>query len=563
MNTMLCAAHACVSRRAPIHFGTVTLSKSIAVAAVVICARTAATAAQAPGVAKSAVQFVDVGSERERVLRVLQVIGEVPFYPWSLRQLSPAESDRLLSKAVAHAALLPAEPNVHTVGALRIAALPMDIRTIYNSAFPYGYNDGPVWAGRGVTASVSAGVSGRIGPLSFQLEPLLFDAQNAQFPLHSTSVPENIFGDPFYSDAIDLPQRFGNGAYRRLDPGQSSARLDLGPIAAELSTANQWWGPTLVQPLVLGNNAPGFLHATLGTSNPVNIGIGQAHARMVWGRLEQSEFSNEHSGDSLRFMSGIVGSFTPRGVPGLELGATRFFHSRWPSNGLSNARFLRPLQGLLKSGLATPTNPSGDDPGDNQLASVFFRWVFPKAAFELYGEYGREDHNVDIRDVYQEPDHDAGYTIGLQRVWSSPRGTIVFRGELLDTRLSPLYQGRLEQPWYLHAPNLANGHTELGQILGAPAAYGGGGAVVGVDVLTATGRWTVQWDRQMRAEARNAERAPTPLLSDVMHSLGVERVYTLGKRTVSGGLRGVWDLNRNFGADRFNLNATIGMQEHW
>ena len=39
----------------------------------------------------------------------------------------------------------------------------------FNSAFPYGEGDGPVWAGRGATSMVQAGVSARYGPVSLVL----------------------------------------------------------------------------------------------------------------------------------------------------------------------------------------------------------------------------------------------------------------------------------------------------------------------------------------------------------------------------------------------------------
>src|SRR4051812_21683221 len=42
------------------------------------------------------------GSEAERYLRVLQVAGAAPLYPWSLRAFSPAELDRLASGTAAH-----------------------------------------------------------------------------------------------------------------------------------------------------------------------------------------------------------------------------------------------------------------------------------------------------------------------------------------------------------------------------------------------------------------------------------------------------------------------------
>ena len=56
-------------------------------------------------------------------------------------------------------------------------------------------------------------------------------------------------------------------AYTRLDPGQSTIRLDFPAVTLGASTANQQWGPGSTHPLLLGNNAPGFTHLFLGTGD--------------------------------------------------------------------------------------------------------------------------------------------------------------------------------------------------------------------------------------------------------------------------------------------------------
>src|SRR6185312_14596356 len=91
----------------------------------------------APAASSPAIGFLDVGSEKEQVLRVLQILGDVPLYPWSIRQLSPSEEDRFVPKSAAAAALLPRDPRVRTYGKLRMQVLPMEMQAIYNSAFPY------------------------------------------------------------------------------------------------------------------------------------------------------------------------------------------------------------------------------------------------------------------------------------------------------------------------------------------------------------------------------------------------------------------------------------------
>lgn len=495
------------------------------------------------------------------MLRILQVTGDVPLYPWSIRGFSPAERDKLTPRSERGRALLPGDSRPYSYEGLHVELLPVEAGAIYNSTFPYGFNDGPLWAGRGVTGYVSAGFAGRVGRLSFQLEPMVFDASNNRFSLKSNGVPANPFADAQYPGIIDLPQRFGNGSYRRFDLGRSSVRLDLGPVATELSTADQWWGPAIQSPLLLGNNAGGFPHLMIGSAHPISIWIGDVHARVVWGKLTESAFAPNlaTTAPTSRFMSGVVGVFTPRGVPGLELGAARFFHTEWPSNGLSHAPFGRPFEGILKAQLVTPDNPTGNSP-DNQLASVFFRWALPGAGLDVYGEYGREDHNQDIRDFWQELDHDAGVVLGLQKAWTQRSGAVlVARGEILNTRVSHLQQGRAQAPWYAHT-YLTQGHTVNGQALGAAGAFGGGASTLAVDEYNARGRWTFAWNRIMRAEPLETSGLPVDSKADVMHAFGVERERNLGRSSLVVSGYGVFDLNRDFDADKFSLNLSAAFR---
>src|SRR5688500_11250021 len=103
------------------------------------------------------------GGERENYLRYLQTVRLVPVYPWGARAFSPGEVEylegdgrmggwadgRLEHAVTAHP---PIGPSVQSFQWLPVAA---SVR--FNSTFPYGYNDGPVWAGRGVTLAAEGG----------------------------------------------------------------------------------------------------------------------------------------------------------------------------------------------------------------------------------------------------------------------------------------------------------------------------------------------------------------------------------------------------------------------
>jgi hypothetical protein len=526
-----------------------------------------AAAAQVPGAGGRNEIFV--GSPLEDYLRVLQIAGRTEStYPWSIRSFSPREIDILAAADTAH-------PWAHRYKLERggageragVSLIAPRAEVMYNSAFPQGSNNGAVWAGKGLTSAMQLGFSARYGPLSLTLAPVFFRAENEPFPLAEVSEDASPFASPRWTDGIDLPQRFGDGPYSRLDAGQSTLRLDLPWLAAGVSTANQHWGPATEHPFILGNNAPGFLHGFVGSAQPLNAWIGYLHGRVVWGRLEQSEFFEYPGTAPSRFMTGIVGVFMPRGVPGLELGVSRFFHNSWPSDGLIARDFLQPFESFLKIGLRDRGIADPDVPDDlrlsapdNQLASAFFRWVLPRSGFEVYGEYGREDHNFDLRDFLIEPDHHSSYMIGFGKVWErSPDRLVRLKAEVMNTQVSHVVELRSQAPLYIHS-EARQGHTHRGQILGSAAGFGGGGAILALQSFSPSGGWEVEVTRALRADEtfRNPEDIRDPLRGlDVVHSVGAARSVFLGRMDVTGGIVASRNMHRDFQDDSFNLGLRL------
>ena len=514
-----------------------------------------------------------VNGEWERYWRVLQVGGDVPEHPWSNRPFGPAELTRLHAFGD-HPWAGRQMRKPFRFGRGEAARSPVDLQVIFNSAFPYGFNEGPVWAGRGATTVVRAGASFSFGPLSAAVSPVLFQAQNATFELFDNGAPgPYAFGFP-YPWGADMPQRFGDRTYRRVDPGNSFIRMDAGPVAAGFSTAAQHWGPARDHPLVLGNNAGGFPHVFLGTARPTRVGPVLGHGKMTWGKLYQSRYTFMDEIARHRLTAGFVGLIVPVSVPGLELGAARFVHVLWSGDVLTRYNLLRPFGRLLGT---QSTNP------ENQVASLFGRWVFPRGGMEAYGEFAREDGNLTFRHLTLEPDHAAGYMVGLQRVWGGAGRSIgdtaraasgvpnpasarrsVVRLEVLNTRSTSVHLIPSQTPFYAHSP-ISQGHTHIGRALGSAGAFGGGGASLAYDRYTSAGRWTASWSRLMRAEHLTTERGwvPIPLNADVFHAFGVDGVVFRGASAFTYELTGVYELNRNFQRDAFSLRAGSGVRFSW
>jgi hypothetical protein len=534
--------------------------QTLAVLLFLLVAGTSSVGAQAaPRIVPSA--EITVGSEFEEYFRWLQTTGEVAPQPWSIRGFSPREVDRIAPDHDGHPWSVryrfgePPRPG-------QIAGIAPRVTTYYNSAFPYGPNSGPVWVGRGLTTAIQGGFTVRAGAASLAVAPVAFRAENQAFPLLETGLDGPLeYADGLRPGFIDLPQRFGSETYSRIDPGESSIRLDFPLVTVGVATGSQHWGPATEQPILLGNNAGGFAHAWLGTGAPADIWVGRVHGRMVWGRLEQSAYSPLDGPEGRRFMSGIIGVISPRGLPGLEVGLGRFFHSFWPETGPGASDFLKPIESFLKHRLpdfeVIPGDPKTDE--DNQLASVFFRWVLPKDGFEVYGEFGREDHNWDLRDFLLQPDHDSSYMLGFRKAWRPHSSRIVaLRGELLNAQVTHLARVRVQVPFYIHVP-VRQGHTHRGQVLGAPAGYGGAAAVLALESLDRRGRWSVHWSREVRQEDPRTT-GPGELEHsrlDVIHSVGAEVVRFAGPFDLTAGLWGMYNLNRNFGSDVTNLRAVL------
>lgn len=510
-----------------------------------------------------------MGTETESYIRALDLTDTTSDASWSMRPFSPVQLKRL-------ARSLGSDPwHAHLAGfaqssfPFHFGFLSPNASVRYNSQFPYGSNDAAIWAGRGATVAAQAGVYAEAGPLSITLMPIVFRAENTSFPLAFSALACGC-GAATYGGAVDRPQRFGTQPYQRLDPGQSTVRIDAFGVAAGFTTANEAWGPLTEYPYLLGNNAPGFPHVFFGSSHPLPIFLGKAQLKIIYGRLDQSSYSpvtgskfyssNLEPG-RVRFASGLIATFQPRGFDGLEIGGARFIHSIWPRSGIPSNYLRKPLQAFLK------VNFPGIDQQiagtDNQEASFFARWAFRESGVEVYGEYGREDNSYDLRDFIQEPDHSRAYSLGFAKAFGNRSSQFnVLRLELINFQLPPLATtGRGEGGLYVHSA-IAQGHTNRGQLLGADVGVGAAaGSTVRWDHYSTGGRWAVFWRRDVRQETSDPtlKLPSTPQISDVLHAFGFERLKFTRRFDVTTSLTLMRDLSRDLSTSRSNANAAVAI----
>mgnify|MGYP001601358784 CR=1 FL=1 len=521
-----------------------------------------AASAGAQGIADRAVSphTIFVGSAAEDYLRYLQTLGLAsPNTLWSARPLTPEQVRRMAPADTGHPWSGTGElvATTRKVRGVVIEIAPARVLTWYSAAYPFGFNDGAVWVGRGLTASAEFGVALSAGPISATLAPTAFLAQNQPYPLMANGgTGDSTLNDPYFLGGVDNPQRFGRGAYGRFDLGQSTIRADLLGFTLGVSSANEWWGPMVDFPYILSNNAPGLPRFFAGSSRPWKVPFGRAHGRLIYGRAGPSPIGASTRAADARFVSGLIGVFQPNAFPGLEIGGARLLHAAWPDSGLSLFYFTHVLEGFLKKNIKKVFQPVTDEPNesaDNQLASLFVRWSAPRSGFEMYAEFGREDHSWDSRDLIVEPDHSSTVGLGVRKAWISSVDA-VDAIQLEGVSLLPNHLGRHrgEGSYYLHG-NSAGGHTNVGQLMGAGiAASGAAGTSFHWSRVRPSGSAKVSMFRFVRID-----EAP----ADVQYAVGYALTSRRSPRlTISGGVTAMYELNRHLARDVFNVQLRAGAE---
>lgn len=402
---------------------------------------------------------VDLADESGLRARLLQLRGAMPLRASTIRRPS-------LERAVACDS-----SSMLSIGGIGISVLPLRSRTIHNSAYPVDVNNGAMWAGRGTSTALSGGFEISFGALSAAAYPVAGFQQNTAFrtvPVTTRDMSE--FAYPWH--IIDWPQRHGAESFQLLDPGQSYVRVEAYGVTAGASTENMWLGPAIRYPLLMSNTAAGFPHAFVATSRPHDIYIGTLEAQMFWGRLQESEWFNGPDDTDRTFIAGFSAVFEPAFARGLFIGGNRMYLT-YPDEWSAADYLLTPYTGVRE-------NPRGD----NQLLSLYARWAHPLSGFEVYAEWGREDHWGEWIDLLREPDHSQVYMLGLQKAGHWRGADLRWFGELVHLQSAlPVRGGRGAITFYTHS-EMIQGYTNRGQLLGAAIGPGSDAQVIGVERAT-------------------------------------------------------------------------------
>ena len=342
----------------------------------------------------------------------------------------------------------------------------------FNSTLPNGNNDGAIWQGKGFNVSLTSAWRYKKNIFEVSLNPIMAYSQNLPYDLG----PLARSGEMEFSYQyvlIDDVQRFGDSHTAWVNMGDSAVEIAVAGLRTGLSNKRMWVGPSVFNSLNFGYNAGGFLHYHISSDGPISTSIGDFEFNFLYGRLKKSSYFPV---TDRRFtgLASITALYSPDFIPGLSIGAVRMFQNRWPasfSDVWNDSKDL--FQPFLKENIVSEERPRGTDES-NQLATIFLRWFFPDYGFEVYSEYGRNDHNFEANDLRTIPDHHRAYSIGFIKTFQrTPDRLASLNVEItqFDPTRSVEILGGGRVAWQPHGL-LLQGMTTNGQILGTSASPG-------------------------------------------------------------------------------------------
>lgn len=443
-----------------------------------------------------AAQSLRVGSHESRWARFQQIAGR--------------------DSSTASFTILPvsAELSGKRDGYSTLRVLPVETDVSNTTGFRQGYNFGNRIPGVGMSTWASAGVYFDDGRVSIQLRPEFTTSQLDSFQTFpGDRNPNNkiFFWRSYFErvlNVIDAPERLGYRSVRKVVPGQSFIRLHAGSISFGVSTEHLWWGPGIRNSLLMTNNAPGFVHGSLATRRPIETPIGRFEAKMMIGRLENtdleprvqdtdgySRFFYLAKSDDYRVLMGSVVAWQPTWMPGLSLGmiVTDMAYSRSLQTWHDYLPLFKPHR---RQPFGLVGNPYRRGLYDRR-ASYYVRYVQPESGVEVYGEYGREEMATSIADVLEIPEHTRAYVIGAMKQLPFYLGLdVLIHAEMTQTEFTATRAFRPSPSWYTHHV-IRHGYTHEGQILGSGVGPGGSSQFLNVAFLNGRQKLGLYAERQV------------------------------------------------------------------
>lgn len=347
----------------------------------------------------------------------------------------------------------------------------------YNTAEPYGQNDGALWQGKGYNTSLTAGARLEAHGLELTIKPQICFQQNAEYETMK-SVVSSEYGY-FWGGQIDLPQRFGDSSFWTFDWGDTEIRYTWKTLTTGFGTQSPWIGPAWLNPMLGSNNAATYPKFDVGIRRTSlympHFGwyIGDIEARMWLGYLSESDYFDNDDTNNHNMLTALSFAYAPSFIPGFTLGLNRIFNTKWNTG---NLKYIGRLFTLSKE-----NDVSGD--GEDQKISLTLSQLIPSFGLEFYGEIGIDDFtNNPISNLY----HTMIYTIGTKKEITLTKkynisSEIIF--EFNNFTMSQEFQLQWPYMGYYSHGKIIQGYTQRGQIIGAGTGYAGTSLFLGYRVF--------------------------------------------------------------------------------
>ncbi len=361
----------------------------------------------------------------------------------------------------------------------------------FNTASPYGQNDGALWQGKGYNTSLTAGIRFEFYGIEATIKPNVNFSQNLGFEL-MTSNYDSEFGYIWgyaKNKGIDKPQRFGDKPFWTFDLGDTEIRYSWKNFTIGFGNQSIWLGPAYINPILHSNNAASYPNLDLGLRKTtikipgLNWNIGDIETRIWTGYLSESQYFDNDESNNHNMIHGFTFAYSPSFVKGLTLFANRIALVKWK---WENLKYILPLN--------QNTHIGETDAGEDQKMSFGFNWDFPQVGFELYTEIGLDDFVPDgfPKGYIRYPLHTLAYTAGLKKTFNINQEKQIFGElhlEINNSEMSQDFQFQWPYNFGFHH-QITQGYTNKGQSLGTGYGYGGNMQYLDFSVLYPKGKST-------------------------------------------------------------------------
>ncbi len=402
------------------------------------------------------VGFTDI----DELIRDLQLAGKIapndgltirPFYTNS--DITYNKLLKLIDADIENNNQLVSRPNFN------ISLLPINFTQKLTTHHPYGWNDGAFSLSKGYQFLIGGGVYIQWHKLKIQLRPEFVNTASGNYETNN------------YWGAV-------TPSYKKIMPGQSSIRYDMGPLTAGLSTENMWWGPGIYNSMLMSNNAPGFLHYSINTNRPINTFVGSFQFQLQAGYLqsdntqgyENKRLHTENINNGKRYYNSINISYQPKFLKNIYLGLTRTFQNYTQLQSSNSNGF---VYNYVPVFVAFFKNSYSDDSVKrDQVAALSARWIMPKENAEMYFEFGFNDAKQNFRDLMMDMAHSSGYIWGFKKLkFINETNYFNFNIEIARIAQTTSYLHRSAGNWYTHS-GIIEGYTNYNQIMGGVSGLG-------------------------------------------------------------------------------------------